>query len=117
MLQQAENLKARQQAGENIPGNAFMDLMACASSCQSEYMICEMEKNRIEEEARETRTKEVSEIPCDCSCAGLEGMESRTQSLLERFQSGDQSAMAEMQKLGQCVSVCQNEMMNCMRSK
>jgi hypothetical protein len=116
-IRQAEELKARKEAGENIAGTAFMDLMNCASACQSEYMICELEKNRIEKEARHARNKEVPETSCDCSCAGLEAMEGRNQSLLERFQAGDQSALEEMVQLGQCIPVCQNEVMNCMGSK
>jgi len=116
-LRQAEELKAREAAGENIPGTAFMDLMGCASSCQNEYLICELDKNREAQEAREAKRQTATETSCDCSCSALESLESRTQSLLEKFQSGDQSALTEMQQLGQCMSVCQNEMMNCYKSK
>jgi len=45
-LRKAEDLKARKEAGEEISGNAFMALMKCTSDCQTEYMICEMEKNK-----------------------------------------------------------------------
>jgi hypothetical protein len=116
-LHQAEDLKARKAAGENISGAAFMDLMGCVSACQSEYMICELEKNRQAEQTRDTNRQSRAETSCDCSCSALESLESRTQSLLENYRSGDQSALAEMQQLGQCMSVCQNEMMNCYKSK
>lgn len=115
--QTAQEMKQREAAGEELEAGSVMGLMRCASTCQREYMICEMEKNRREKEARETRPESTTEEDCDCSCVALRNLESDTAGLLGQLQSGDQSAMDEMNRLGQCMSVCQDSLMRCMRSR
>jgi hypothetical protein len=109
---QGEELKARREAGEDVAVGDIMGLMRCSSTCQREYMICVLEENEkkkaVEAERQSTKPGE-----CDCSCTALNGMQSRTAELLQRLQSGNPSAMDEMQKMGQCMSICQNELMSC----
>jgi hypothetical protein len=112
-----EELKSRLEAGEDIAAGEIMGLGRCNTACQREYMVCEMEKNEKEKEARKASHPATPTGECDCSCAALKNLESQTTELLGRFQSGDQSAMQEMQKLGQCMSACQVELMACAGSK
>jgi hypothetical protein len=112
-----EELKSRLEAGEDIAAGEIMGLGRCNTACQREYMVCEMEKNEKEKEARKASHSAIPTGECDCSCTALKNLESQTTELLGRFQSGDQSAMQEMQKLGQCMSACQVELMACAGSK
>jgi len=116
-LQRGEDLDSRREAGEDISAGEIMGLMRCNTSCQREYMICELEKNEKEKEARDTESQKTAASECDCSCTSLANLESQTMELLGQFQSGNQSAMDEMRKLGQCISTCQAELMNCHTSQ
>jgi len=109
---QGEDLKARREAGEDVAVGDIMGLMRCSSTCQREYMICIMEENK-KEEALEAKHQSTKPDDCDCSCTALNGLQSRTTELLQALQSGSPSAMDEMQKMGQCMSVCQNELTSC----
>jgi hypothetical protein len=109
---QGEELKARREAGEDVAVGDIMGLMRCSSTCQREYMICILEENE-KEKAAETAHQATKPDDCDCSCTALNGLQSRTTELLQGMQSGNSSAMDELQKLGQCMSVCQNELISC----
>ena len=116
----AEEMKQREAAGEKAEISTVMSLMSCHSTCQREYMICAMEQGDREKAARKEKQKvELSEAgkDCDCSCAELQNLEAKTAEILGQMQSGNQSAMQEMQKLGQCMSVCQSALMRCARSR
>ena len=111
-----EDIKTRHEAGEDTSAGEVMGLMRCASACQREYMICAMEESEQEKAAEAART-EINPDDCDCSCTALNDLQSRTAELVQGLQSGNPSAMDEMQKLGQCMSVCQNEFMSCSMSQ
>jgi hypothetical protein len=73
---------------------------------------CVLEENE-QEKAVEAERQAVKPSGCDCSCTALNGMQSRAVELLQGLQSGNPSAMDEMQKMGQCMSICQNELISC----
>jgi len=107
-----EDIKTRREAGEDISASEVMGLMRCTSACQREYTICAMEESE-QEKAAEAARPEITPDDCDCSCTVFNSLESRTAELLQGVQSGNPSAMDEMQKLGQCMSNCQDEFMSC----
>ena len=107
-----EDIKTRRAAGEEIAAGEIMGLMRCASTCQREYTICALDEDEKEKAVRATR-QEIKPDDCDCSCTALNDLQSRTAELVQALQSGNPSAMEEMQKLGQCMPICQSELMNC----
>lgn len=113
-LRQAEDLKARSEAGEEISGTAFMALMNCASECQTEYMICVMEENNEKEAAEEAQRQSTSSNQCDCSCTAINELESNMKTLMEEFNTRDQSALVRLEELGQCMNVCAGQIAECM---
>jgi hypothetical protein len=118
--QLAEDFKAREAAGEEVSAGAIMGLMRCSQPCQSEYMMCTLAEDR-KKKAREKAEKAAREAKlageCDCSCSALAALQTRSEELLKSFEAGASPDMAEMQRLGRCVAVCQNEMMSCAQSK
>jgi len=115
-LQQAQNLKARRAAGEDVPAGAVMGLMRCQSQCQSQYMLCVMEEDEASEaqEAAEQAARERElQNDCDCSCEALKALQGRTEELLRTYQAGNAAALVEMQQIGNCMGVCQGAMMTC----
>jgi len=112
-------MKRREAAGEKLEVSDIMGLNRCTSTCQREYMICAMEQGDRERAVKkEKRKRELAESAkdCDCSCAALRGLESKTATIMGQLQSGDQAAMDEMRKMGACMSVCQDSLMRCARS-
>jgi hypothetical protein len=117
-LQQAEELKARQAAGEDVAAGALMGLMRCQSQCQSQYMLCVMEDDRarkaqeaVEQAARERQLQN----ECDCSCEALNALQARTEELLNAYQAGNTAALSEVQQIGSCMGACQGALMACAR--
>lgn len=114
--QRAEELKAREAAGESLAAAEFMGLMHCESPCRSQYFSCEMEAQQEQQEQRvaeaEARRKELKD-GCDCSCDTLRGYESHLESLLNDMAAGKPGAQAELRKAGQCMEVCMDTMMQC----
>ena len=111
-LLRGEDIKTRRAAGEDIAVGEIMGLMRCTSVCTREYAICAMEEDE-KEKAVEATHQEINPDDCDCSCTALNDLQSRTAELVQGLQSGNPSAMDEMQKLGQCMPICQSELMNC----
>ena len=100
--------------GDEITNKLAGRMMNCVSQCQTEYMICQLDMDESEAAARANERQQTSVSECDCSCAGLRSLESRLASLGNKLQSGDLAAMGEMQKLGDCMSVCQGGFSDCM---
>jgi hypothetical protein len=117
---QADELKARRAAGEEVSGGDFMGLMRCTDQCQSEYLVCAIAEGE-EEKARKKAEKAALEAKlageCDCSCTALEDLQSRSEELLKSFEAGGSPDMGEMQRMGRCVSACQKEMLSCAQLK
>jgi hypothetical protein len=80
-------------------------------------MICQLDMDESEAAARVNERQQTSVSECDCSCAGLSSLESRLAGLGSKLQSGDMAAMGEMQKLGECMSVCQAGFSGCMTGR
>jgi hypothetical protein len=114
--QRGQELKERSEDGEDIDVGAIMNLSRCSSVCQREYMICEFEKNEAEKAA--ARAKKETEVPadCDCSCEGLNNIESIGTDLQAQLAAGQTPPMDELMKIGQCMSVCQDEFSQCLMS-
>jgi hypothetical protein len=112
-LRQAEDLKAREAAGEDISGSSFMGLMGCAMSCQTEYMVCEMDKNKREEAAREAERQQETTAKCDCSCAAFDQLQQRSKELQAGFKPGDPAPLDEIARMSQCMNTCQNDYFSC----
>ena len=117
-LLRAEELTAREAAGETITAGEIMGLMRCEAPCRSQYFSCEMEAQQELQAQRaieaEARREELND-GCDCSCDTLRGYESRLESLLNDMAAGKPGAQAELQKAGQCMEVCMGAMMQCSR--
>jgi hypothetical protein len=95
-----------------------MGLMRCATPCRAEYAQCIIKEDRareaLEAEAAAEAEKALKESgACDCSCEGIKAMQGRTESTLQAMQSGSPTAMDELQRLGNCMSACQAELMSC----
>jgi len=114
--QKAEELKAREAAGESLAAAEIMGLMHCEAPCRSQYFSCEMEAQQEQQEQRvaeaEARRKELKD-GCDCSCDTLRGYESHLESLLNDMAAGKPGAQAELRKAGQCMEVCMDTMIQC----
>lgn len=118
-IKQGEDFKARQAAGEAVGAGMIMGLMRCNQQCQSEYMMCVMAENQEQEaleKAAEAAGEEKLAKECDCSCAALNSFQTRTEELLQAVQGGSPTAMDEMQRLGNCISVCQDAIFTCAQS-
>ena len=100
--------------GDEITNKLVGRMMSCVTQCQTEYMICQLDMDESEAAARVNERQQTSVSECDCSCAGLRSLESRLAGLGNKLQSGDMAAMGEMQKLGECMSVCQAGFSGCM---
>lgn len=117
-LRRAEALKLATAAGDDPPAGALSGLMRCQSQCRAEYMTCVMAENRAgeaQEAAREAERLKQLQQECDCSCDTLHSLKDRTEALLREFQAGNTNALGEMDRIGQCMSVCQQAIMACAR--
>ena len=103
--------------GDETTNKLVGRMMSCVSQCQTEYMICQLDMDESEAAARVNERQQTSVSECDCSCAGLSSLESRLAGLGSKLQSGDMAAMGEMQKLGECMSVCQAGFSGCMTGR
>jgi len=109
----AEQLKARREAGEEVSVGEIMGLTRCASRCQREYMVCEMQKTERE---RAAAKKSASEAPanCDCGCDGLDRIQRESAALQAQVQAGQAMPLQALEQLGRCMSVCQGEYARCL---
>lgn len=118
--EQADDLKARRAAGEEISGGDFMGLMSCTRQCQSEYLVCavaEGEEKKARKKAERTAQEEKLAGECDCSCDALDAMQSRSEELLNGMQAGIPIDLTELQQMGVCAGVCQQAMFSCAGSR
>jgi hypothetical protein len=109
-MQRAESMKQAIDAGAETGTGGLGELMRCQTPCQREYMICQLEADKAEKARQAARNP----ADCDCSCASLAEADQRGAELRQRFESGDQVSMDELQEAMRCMSVCQEERVSCM---
>jgi hypothetical protein len=94
--------------------------MGCMGQCQREYMICHMEAGEAEKQEKELLARqeaEAREANCDCSCAALDDIVSRSQELQKQFAAGGSVSNEDIAQLSQCFSTCQQEVIACAMKK
>ena len=117
-IRRGEAMKAGNDAGEAVNAGELMGLMRCESQCRSEYVMCAMDEAEEQKAQREKEKEQAMKDlensgECNCSCDYLKGLEGELEKLVQGMQSGNTSAMSQMEKLGRCMSVCESEMMRC----
>ena len=113
-LREAEALKARVDAGEDVGMASLTALTRCSDDCRREYMICEMEADRAAAAADAERAGPASDpAACDCSCAGLQDLERRSRNLQEAVNSGREMDAGALEQLGTCLNTCISEYSAC----
>jgi hypothetical protein len=112
---EAEDLKMRKNAGEEIDAGRLMGLMRCHKPCQHEYMICIMDENKSGAEVEDAHP-EVAGKPlekCACTCETLEALTHRKKQLETDFKPGDQASVDEIMAMSNCYQSCMSEFMSC----
>jgi len=111
-------MKRRMEAGEEVVPGAVMGLMRCNSPCRAEYAVCAIQEDKArkaQEKEQAARAREALKDgdACDCSCEGIRAMQGQTEAIMQAMEAGSPTAMGDLQRLGECVSACNEELSKC----
>jgi hypothetical protein len=108
-LERAEELKHRNESGEEVGMGDLAALTTCMGVCQREYLACVMQAN-TDRRAAKKKPRPAPDTDCDCGCGSLQDFQEAISALSS---PGQPPNMQAIKRASECIAACRDEYVKC----